>query len=84
MRFLPLIIVAQILVVFEILRFIGFSQNFSENVDIKNFTKLYHLCSERYTLSRYTQKVRFSPPNMTAQILLDYEINNFRDFSKIS
>ena len=33
---LPLILAAQMRVVFEIRRFFGFFQNFSENLDIKN------------------------------------------------
>ena len=62
---------AQILVVFEIPRFLGFPQNFSENVDIKSFTKLEITI---YVVRLYQGTPRSLPPNMTAQNLAVFQI----------
>ena len=59
---------AQILIVFEIRRFLGF---FLKNLDIKIFTS-FHLYSE--ALSEYSQELRTLPLNLTAEICVLFEI----------
>ena len=82
LQILPLKLSAQNLVVFEIWRFLGLSQNFSDNLGINFFYKTwnYHLCSE--TLSGYSQELWISPPNMTAQNFAAFPVWLFVIFLK--
>ena len=75
---------AHFLVVFEIWRFLWFFQKFSESLNLL-FFKIWN--SQRYSsvLSGYSKELQILPPNMTAQILVVFEIWCFlRFFQKFS